>query len=127
MAQIGVILSAALGLVWVWRQPLPFALKAAALSLSSLLASPYLYIYDFVVLSVPLAFLYREHSFDVLEIACIALANICVGAFLFFPTPIGVAGVAIVAALITRRITRAHSNESEELPGAARELIHAEI
>jgi hypothetical protein len=112
MAQTGLILSAAFGLIWLWRQPLPFALKAAALALSSLLASPYLYIYDFVLLSVPVALVYRHRPFDALEIACIALANICVGAFLFFPTPIGVAGVALVAALIGRRVASAYSGET---------------
>jgi hypothetical protein len=127
LAQVCIAAFAVLVLIWLWRQPLPPALKAAALALSSLLASPYLYIYDFVVLSVPLAFLYREHPFDALEIACVALANICVGAFLFFPSPIGLAGAAIVAAMIARRIVRAHSSETEVLPVAARELLHAEI
>jgi hypothetical protein len=119
-AQLSLALSAAVALVWLWRQPLPSALKVAALALSSLLVSPYLYIYDFVVLSVPIAFLYRERPFDSFEIAGIALANICVGAFLFFPTPIGAAGTAIVAALILRRAARARAGRLDHfLQGGA--------
>jgi arabinofuranan 3-O-arabinosyltransferase len=102
-AQLCLAMSVAGALVWLWRRPISFALKAAALALACLLASPYLYIYDFVTLSVVFAFLYRQRAFDVFEIASIALANLCVGSFLFLPTPIGLAGAFIAAVLIARR------------------------
>ncbi len=118
-AQIGLVLSVGLTLVWLWRQSFPFALKAAALALSPLLASPYLYIYDFVVLTVPLAFLYRERAFDRVEVAGVAVANVCVGSFLFFPTPIGLAGIAITAALIARRAMKLTASRVNAGPIAA--------
>ena len=106
LAQGGVATAAVLAVIWLWRQPLPSPIKAAALALSSLLASPYLYIYDFVVLSIPLALLYRHRPFDRTELAAVVVANLCVGAFLFLPTPIGLAGAAVVGVIIARRAAR---------------------
>jgi hypothetical protein len=91
-------------LVWLWRRDVPFALKAAAFAAATLLATPHLYAYDFAVLIVSFAFLYRQRAFDMLEIVGIALANLCVGAFLFFPTPIGLVAMVIAIALIARRV-----------------------
>lgn len=102
-AQLCLAASVACAIVWLWRRPACFALKAAALALACLLASPYLYIYDFVILSVVFAFLYRERAFDAFEVAGVALANLFVGGFLVFPTPIGLAGAVVAAALIARR------------------------
>jgi hypothetical protein len=44
-------------LVWIWRGPASFSLKAAALLTGSLLVSPYTLDYDFVVFGMALAFL----------------------------------------------------------------------
>jgi arabinofuranan 3-O-arabinosyltransferase len=90
-------------LVWLWRRDVPFPLKAAALSAATLLATPYLYIYDFTILSVSFAFLYRQRAFDPIEIAGMSLAGIFVGAFLFIPAPVGLAAIALVLALVIRR------------------------
>jgi hypothetical protein len=94
---------AAIALGWFWRRNAPFSLKAAALAVASLLASPYLYIYDFAVLTVAFAFLYRHRPFDAVEVAGVAVANLLVGAFLFFPSPIGLLAIIIAFALIMRR------------------------
>ena len=45
--------------VWLWRSRAPFELKAAALAAGALLATPYVYMYDLVVLAVAVAFLLR--------------------------------------------------------------------
>lgn len=112
VAQAATTLSAAVALGWLWRRETPFALKAAALAAASLVVSPYLYIYDFTVLTVCFAFLYRHGPFDAVELAGIATANILVGAFLFFPTPIGLLAELIAFGLIVRRLAatqpRAH-------------------
>lgn len=101
--QAGMTLWAAIALGWFWRRNAPFPLKAAALAVASLLASPYLYIYDFAVLTVAFAFLYRHRPFDAVEVTGVAVANVLVGAFLFFPSPIGLLAIIIAFALIIRR------------------------
>jgi hypothetical protein len=57
----GMAACAAMGFVcWLWLRPVRYELKAAALSAAALLATPYLFQYDLVVLSVPVAFLLRD-------------------------------------------------------------------
>ncbi len=71
-----------------------------------MLATPYLYTYDLVVLAVPLAFLFRlarRNGFLAGEPAAIALACALIAAFPFVTTPVGFAALLIVAALIVRR------------------------
>jgi arabinofuranan 3-O-arabinosyltransferase len=105
LAQAIVIVALVAALLWLWRSKVPFTLKAASLATATLLATPHLYMYDFAVLAVSFAFLYRERAFDTVELAGIGFANLCIGAFLFFPTPIGLVGIAITFALIGRRVT----------------------
>ena len=59
--------------------------------------------YDFAVLAVPLAFLYRERAFDRLEWAATIAANLLFVGFAIVQAPVGPAIVAIVLALILRR------------------------
>jgi arabinofuranan 3-O-arabinosyltransferase len=106
IAQGTVIFAAAAALLWLWKRDVPFSLKAAALAAATLVATPHLYAYDFAVLMVSFAFLYRHRAFDNLEVLGIAAANLCIGAFLFFPTPIGLTAIAIAIGLITRRIAQ---------------------
>jgi len=40
-------------LVMAWRSRLPYALKAAALATATLLVTPYLFLYDEMVLAIP--------------------------------------------------------------------------
>lgn len=42
---------------WIWRQPVDYTLKAAALVTATLLVSPYLFDYDLALLALPLAWL----------------------------------------------------------------------
>jgi hypothetical protein len=101
--QAGMTLWAAVAIAWFWRREAPFPLKAAALATASLIASPYLYIYDFAVLSVTFAFLYRHRPFDGVEIWSVVAANVLIGAFLFLPSPIGLLANVVALALIARR------------------------
>lgn len=103
ITQAAVVLAVSVALVWLWRRDLPFTLKAAALAVGALLATPHLYAYDFAVLVVAFAFLYRERAFDSVELAAIGIANFCVGAFLFFPSPIGLIALVLATALVARR------------------------
>jgi arabinofuranan 3-O-arabinosyltransferase len=51
--------SVAVVLALMWRSRVPYAWKAAALAAGALLATPYLFMYDMVVLAIPVAFLVR--------------------------------------------------------------------
>jgi alpha-1,2-mannosyltransferase len=61
-AQSALTLAVAGCIVWLWRSAAAFELKAAALALACLLATPYVLDYDLVVLGVAIAFLAR-HGF----------------------------------------------------------------
>ena len=51
--------SVAVVLALMWRSRVPYTLKAAALAAGTLLTTPYLFMYDMMVLAIPLAFLVR--------------------------------------------------------------------
>ena len=55
----GLALATAAGVTVLWRSPSSYEIRAAALAIGVLLATPYLYMYDLVVLAVPLASLCR--------------------------------------------------------------------
>jgi alpha-1,2-mannosyltransferase len=55
-----VALYAAAAVIWVWRNGRPFALKAAALVVGSVMVSPYVLQYDLVLLALPIAWLAME-------------------------------------------------------------------
>jgi hypothetical protein len=101
--QTGLICIAGVSLFWLWRRDVPFALKAAALPVATLLVTPHLFMYDFALLTVSFAFLHRQRAFDSVEFWGIGLANICMGAFLFLPYPIGLVALLISSILIARR------------------------
>jgi hypothetical protein len=57
MLQAVVSLAVGTTLIWLWRSAASFALKASALCLSAMLASPYGYDYDMMILAPAIAFL----------------------------------------------------------------------
>jgi hypothetical protein len=90
-------------LVWIWRRQDSFAVKAAFLASAAMLMTPYLHMYDFAILAVPLAFLFRERAFDPIECAGAVAANLLFVGFAIVPAPVGPAIIAIVLALVLRR------------------------
>jgi hypothetical protein len=105
-AQAVVMLLAAAAVVLVWRSRAEFDVKAATLATGSMLATPYLYTYDLVVLAIPLAFLFklgRTGGFLPNEMAGIGLVCLLVLIFPFVKFPVGFAALIVVAALILRR------------------------
>jgi hypothetical protein len=56
-AQLAVSSSLALAVWAVWARPIPYALQAALLAAATLLATPYVLMYDACILSIPVAFL----------------------------------------------------------------------
>jgi hypothetical protein len=55
--QAVVSLSVAGAVVWIWRRPVALPLKGAALVTGTLLATPYVFDYDFTLLALPIAWL----------------------------------------------------------------------
>jgi len=90
----------------LWRSRAADEIKAAALATAALLATPYLYTYDLVVMAVPLAFLFRlglRRGFLLLEEAGIGFASLLVLIFPFVKAPVGFLALLAVAGLIARR------------------------
>jgi arabinofuranan 3-O-arabinosyltransferase len=105
-AQAALTLAAAVAIAALWRSDLGYDIKAAALAAAALVATPYLYTYDLVVLAVPMAFLFRlgnTRGFLSQEISGMGLAFLLILLFPFVKAPVGFAAVLVVAALIARR------------------------
>lgn len=107
IAQATVALAAAAAVAWLWRSKAGFDLKAAALGVGALMATPYLYTYDLMVLAVPLAFLWRHARAQGLmphELTGIGAVYALILAFPFVDIPVGFFALLIAAALTARRI-----------------------
>ncbi len=95
------------GLVWLWRSRVAFELKAAALAAGALLATPYLFMYDLVVLAVAVAFLLRlalaGEFLSRIEVAALAVAGALILIYPYVKTNVGLAAVVIVMGLIVHR------------------------
>jgi arabinofuranan 3-O-arabinosyltransferase len=90
----------------MWRSKVSFDMKAAALAIGALLATPYLFLYDLVVLAVPMAFLIRaggQRGFLTGEWPGLGIACLLIFIFPFVKAPVGLAAIAVVGALIVRR------------------------
>ncbi|RAI35785.1 glycosyltransferase family 87 protein [Rhodoplanes serenus] len=110
------IAAAAVWIARLWRGPACFEVKAAGLGAAVLLATPYLYIYDFPVLAVPMAFLIRlglADGFRRGEAAALTLAAVLVFLFPFVAVPTGLFATLIVALVAARR---AATPESADQP-----------
>ena len=104
--QAAMALTLAIALCWLWRSRAPFELKAAALAAGALLATPYLYIYDLVVLAIPVAFLLRlalAGGFLASEVAGLFAAGTLLLSYPYVETHTGLAATMIVAGSIVQR------------------------
>ena len=75
-AQFSLAAGIAISLMWIWRSHAAFELKATALAVGSLLATPYVLDYDLMVLAIAIAFFARhglDHGFRAGEISLLAL------------------------------------------------------
>lgn len=115
---VGALIAASL--VWLWRSPAAFPLKAAALATGSLLATPYVLDYDMVVLAVSIAFLaahgldrgFRDYEISGLAAAWVAplIARSVAGA-IYLPL-----GLLVMTALYVVIMRRAASDISASAP-----------
>ena len=98
--------SVATVLVTMWRSRVPYTLKAAALALGTLLTTPYLFIYDMMVLAIPVGFLVRiglKNGFRSYELPALGCALALFLIFTFTGEPTGFVINLIVGALVLRR------------------------
>jgi len=96
----------AVGLALMWRSSLRYSLKAAALAVGTLLITPYLFMYDMMVLAIPVAFLVRiglASGFRRYELPALACALALIISFMFLMAPVGLGATLIVAGLIAGR------------------------
>jgi glycosyl transferase family 87 len=93
-------------LTLMWRSRISYPLKAAALAAGTLLITPYLFLYDVMVLAIAMAFLVRiglRHGFERYELPALGLA---IALLFFYPliaAPIGFVATLIVCGLIAGR------------------------
>ncbi|MDB5619131.1 glycosyltransferase family 87 protein [Tardiphaga sp.] len=103
----GVMTSAvAVTLVVMWRSRLRYEWKAAALATGTLLVTPYLFLYDVMVLAIPVGFLVRvglAEGFARYELPALGLVAFLLMFFPLFAAPTGFGATLVVAALIARR------------------------
>jgi hypothetical protein len=91
----------------LWRTNVSYDMKAAALAIGALLSTPYLYMYDFVTLAVPMAFLVRAGMVEGFlrgEMIGLGAASLLILVFPVVQVPVGPAAILAVAVLIGRRV-----------------------
>lgn len=99
-------LSVAVVLALMWRSRVPYTLKAAALAAGTLLTTPYLFMYDVMVLAIPVAFLVRiglASGFRPYELPALGIGAVLIIGFIFSGVPLGFGATLIVSGLVLRR------------------------
>jgi hypothetical protein len=98
--------SVAVALVLMWRSRVKYSVKAAALASGTLLTTPYLFMYDMMVLAIPVAFLVRiglKSGFRAYELPALGCALALFLTFTFTGLPVGLGITLIVGSLVLRR------------------------
>jgi hypothetical protein len=93
-------------LVILWRSKVRYSLKAAALAVGALLTTPYLFMYDMVVLAIPVAWLVRlglSRGFRAYELPALGCVAALALGFIFTGMPLGLGATLMVAGLICLR------------------------
>ena len=109
-----------LGLMWLTRGR--YAAKAAALATGTLLTSLYLFMYDMMVLAIPVAFLIRMglvSGFRAWELPALACALAMIAGFIFTGVPLGFGATLIVAGLVLRRANLGRPEPAPSMVSAA--------
>ena len=118
-------------LALMWRRRFDYSLKAAALAAGTLLTTPYLFLYDVMVLAIPVAFLIRlglSQGFQCYELPALGLAA---ALLLFYPlvgAPTGFGATLIVAGLIAGRCgpwRNGAACRARDIPDAANGSVRA--
>jgi hypothetical protein len=115
--QWAMIAAVAVTLVLLWRSRVRYSLKAAALATGTLLVTPYLFLYDVMVLAIAVGFLVRiglSDGFGRYELPALGGVAFLLMFYPLFGAPTGFGATLVVAALIARRclVSRAHAAPS---------------
>lgn len=103
-----------LSLVWLWRSNARYEWKAAGLAIGALLATPYLFLYDVMVLVVAIGFIARvglAEGFRRHELPMLGAAFALIIAYQFLGAPTGFGATLLVAGVVVARVVverRAH-------------------
>jgi arabinofuranan 3-O-arabinosyltransferase len=100
------IAAVAATLVLLWRSRVRYSLKAAALATGTLLVTPYLFLYDVMVLAIAVGFLVRiglSDGFRRYELPALGAMAFLLMFYPAFGAPTGFGATLIVAALIAGR------------------------
>ncbi len=95
------------GVYRLWRSETPYALKAAGLVSASLHATPYVFMYDLLHLTIVVAFLVRHSGLAGLQrsdVSVIAGAGVMICLPMIMPLPLGFAANAFVGLIIWARV-----------------------
>jgi hypothetical protein len=98
--------SVAVVMALIWRSRVPYTLKAAALAAGALLTTPYLFMYDMMVLAIPVAFLVRiglKTGFRAGELPALGAVAALIVCYLLSGIPTGFTATLVVSTLILRR------------------------
>jgi arabinofuranan 3-O-arabinosyltransferase len=98
--------SVATVLALMWRSRVPYTLKAALLAAGTLLTTPYLFMYDMMVLAIPIAFLVRiglKSGFRPYELPALGCAIALILTYIFTGAPVGLGATLVVAGVILHR------------------------
>jgi hypothetical protein len=93
-------------LALMWRSRISYSLKAAALVTGTLLITPYLFLYDLMVLAIAVAFLVRiglKQGFQRHELPALGVAALLLMFFPLVGAPTGFAATLVVTGLIAAR------------------------
>jgi hypothetical protein len=105
-AQMALLLGLAALLIWMRWRAQPFALRASVLITAAYLATPYVYIYDAVLLTAAAAFIVQDglaRGFRRLDIALITLGCLMPAGFMVLGSLSGPLGCLILLAVALRR------------------------
>jgi hypothetical protein len=103
---IGIV---AISLAWLWRSRARYEWKAAGLAIGALLATPYLFLYDVMVLAVAIGFIVRvglAEGFGCHELPMLGAAFALIIAYQFLGAPTGFGATLLVAAVVIARVIR---------------------
>jgi arabinofuranan 3-O-arabinosyltransferase len=93
-------------LALMWRSRIPYTLKAAALAAGTLLVTPYLFLYDLMVLAIAVAFLVRiglHSGFHRHELPAFGMVALLLMFYPLVGAPTGFGATLIVTGLIVAR------------------------
>jgi arabinofuranan 3-O-arabinosyltransferase len=112
----------------VWRSRTPYWVKAAALATGTLLVTPYLFLYDVMVLAIPVALLVRaglSEGFRSHELPALALVFVLLAVYIVLGLPTGFVATVVVATLIGARYLAPGAERTVHAPLSPAEQLQA--